>query len=96
MTSIPNNAVFVYSLDDLKMVGQVALPALKLPGHEAISAVANWVTFTPDVKDDLRVERRLAVGHRNRRRRHEGEGRRSGRRGAEAHQHPGDPRRLER
>jgi YVTN family beta-propeller protein len=29
---------------------QVALPALKLPGHEAISAVANWVTFTPDSK----------------------------------------------
>ena len=50
VTSIPNNAVFVYSLDDLKMIGQVALPALKLPGHEAISAVANWVTFTPDSK----------------------------------------------
>ena len=45
-----NNAVFVYSLDDLKLIGQVALPALKLPGHEAISAVANWVTFTPDGK----------------------------------------------
>ena len=42
--------MFVYSLDDLKMIGQVALPALKLPGHEAISAVANWVTFTPDSK----------------------------------------------
>ena len=50
VTSIPNNAVVVYSLDDLKMLGQVALPALKLPGHEAISAVANWVTFTPDAK----------------------------------------------
>jgi len=50
VTSIPNNAVFVYSLDDLKLAGQVALPALKLPGHDAISAVANWVTFTPDSK----------------------------------------------
>lgn len=50
VTSIPNNAVFVYSLDNLKMIGQVPLPALKLPGHEAISAVANWVTFTPDSK----------------------------------------------
>jgi YVTN family beta-propeller protein len=50
VTSIPNNAVAVYSLADLKMMGQVALPALKLPGHEAISAVANWVTFTPDSK----------------------------------------------
>jgi YVTN family beta-propeller protein len=50
VTSIPNNAVFVYLLDDLKMIGEVALPALKLPGHDAISAVANWVTFTPDAK----------------------------------------------
>jgi len=50
VTSIPNNAVFVYSREDLKLVGQVALPALKLPGHESISAVANWVTFTPDAK----------------------------------------------
>ena len=40
----------VYSLDDLKMIGEVALPALKVPGHDAISAVANWVTFTPDGK----------------------------------------------
>jgi YVTN family beta-propeller protein len=50
VTSIPNNAVFVYGLGDLKMVGEVALPAQKLPGHEAISSVANWVTFTPDSK----------------------------------------------
>ena len=50
VTSIPNNAVYVYSPADLKMTGQVALPALKLPGHDAISAVANWVTFTPDSK----------------------------------------------
>jgi YVTN family beta-propeller protein len=50
VTSIPNNAVFVYALEDLKPLGQVALPALKLPGHQPISAVANWVTFTPDSK----------------------------------------------
>jgi YVTN family beta-propeller protein len=50
VTSIPNNAVYVYSLDDLKLKGEVALPALKLPGHEPISSVANWVTFTPDSK----------------------------------------------
>jgi YVTN family beta-propeller protein len=48
VTSIPNNAVYVYSLEDLKLVGAVALPSLELPGHEPISAVANWVTFTPD------------------------------------------------
>jgi YVTN family beta-propeller protein len=50
VTSIPNNAVYVYSLEDLKLVGEVALPSLKLQGHEPISAVANWVTFTPDSK----------------------------------------------
>jgi YVTN family beta-propeller protein len=50
VTSIPNNAVYVYSLADLTLSGEVALPALKLPGHGAISAVANWVTFTPDSK----------------------------------------------
>ena len=50
VTSIPNNAVYVYSLADLALVGEVALPSLKLPGHRPISAVANWVTFTPDSK----------------------------------------------
>src|SRR3984893_14128526 len=50
VTSIPNNAVYVYSLADLALVGEVALPSLKLPGHRAISAVPNWLTFTPDSK----------------------------------------------
>src|SRR5437764_4608066 len=50
VTSIPNNAVFVYSLADLKLIGEVALPALKLAGHGPISAVPYWVTFTPDGK----------------------------------------------
>jgi YVTN family beta-propeller protein len=48
VTSIPNNSVFVYSLADLKQVGEVALPALKISGREQISSVPNWVTFTPD------------------------------------------------
>src|ERR1700726_1949088 len=50
VTSIPNNAVYVYSLAALALAGEVALPSLKLPGHGSISAVANWVTFTPDSK----------------------------------------------
>jgi YVTN family beta-propeller protein len=50
VTSIPNNAVYVYSLADLALTGEVALPSLKLPGHGSISAVANWVTFTADSK----------------------------------------------
>jgi YVTN family beta-propeller protein len=50
VTSIPNNAVYAYSLDDLHLRGEVALPALKLAGRPPISAAANWVTFTPDGK----------------------------------------------
>jgi len=50
VTSIPNNAVFVYALDDLRLLGQVALPDLRLPGRPPIGAVPNWVTFTPDSK----------------------------------------------
>jgi YVTN family beta-propeller protein len=48
VTSIPENAVFVYSLDDLKLLGHVGLPDLKLPGRSLGGAVPNWVTFTPD------------------------------------------------
>ena len=48
VTSIPNNAVYVYSLADLNLIGAVDLPAETLPGHKPFSAVANWVTFTPD------------------------------------------------
>jgi YVTN family beta-propeller protein len=50
VTSIPNNAVFVYALDDLRLLGQIALPDLRLPGRGPIAAVPNWVTFTPDSK----------------------------------------------
>ena len=48
VTSIPNNSVFVYSLADLKQLGEVALPVLKVPGREQMSSVPNWVTFTPN------------------------------------------------
>jgi YVTN family beta-propeller protein len=50
VTSIFANAVFAYSLPDLKLLGRVDLPALKLDGRAPISAVPNWVTFTPDSK----------------------------------------------
>ena len=42
--------MFVYSLDRPEAVGEVALPAFKLPGRKAIASVPNWVTFTPDSK----------------------------------------------
>ncbi len=50
VTSISANAVYAYSLPDLQPRGQVALPELKLAGRAPISAVPNWVTFTPDSK----------------------------------------------
>jgi YVTN family beta-propeller protein len=50
VTSIPQNAVFVYSLADLKLVGQIPLPELNLPGYPKGGSVANWVTFTGDGK----------------------------------------------
>jgi YVTN family beta-propeller protein len=52
VTSIPNNAVYEYSLADLKLIGKVDLPSETIAGHAApLSAIANWVTFTPDGKE---------------------------------------------
>ena len=52
VTSIPNNAVYAYDLATLQISGKVDLPAgPKTQGHDtAISAVPEWVTFTPDGK----------------------------------------------
>ena len=44
------NAVFAYSLPDLKPLGHVELPQLKLPGRDPIGAIPDWLTFTPDSK----------------------------------------------
>jgi YVTN family beta-propeller protein len=45
------NAAFVYSLPDLKLVGHVSMPELKIPGQShAFSAGPHWLTFTPDGK----------------------------------------------
>jgi YVTN family beta-propeller protein len=48
VTSIPQNAVFVYDLADMTLKGHVDLPTINVPGRKPISSVANWVTFTPD------------------------------------------------
>ena len=48
VTSIPQNAVFIYSTDDLSLLGHVDLPDLNLPGYPRGGSVANWVAFTPD------------------------------------------------
>ena len=50
VTSIPQNAVFVYDLTspELKLTDTIKLPDLQIPGTRLGGAVANWVTFTPD------------------------------------------------
>jgi len=50
VTSIPQNAIFAYSLADSTLAGRVALPELRLPGRSPGGAVPNWVTFAPDSK----------------------------------------------
>ncbi len=50
VTSILANAVIAYSLPDLKPIGRVGLPQIKVPGRDPMAAVPNWVTFTPDSK----------------------------------------------
>lgn len=44
------NAVFAYSLPDLKLLGHVSFPELKVPGHDPVGAIADWLTFMPDSK----------------------------------------------
>ena len=44
------NAVFKYSLPDLKLVGYSKLPEVRSPGRAATSSVPEWITFTPDSK----------------------------------------------
>jgi YVTN family beta-propeller protein len=52
VTSIPNNAVYEYALPGLTLIGKVDLPSETIAGHAApLSAVANWVTFTPDGRE---------------------------------------------
>jgi len=44
------NAVFKYSLPDLKLMGDVPLPEVHPAGHAPTGSVPEWITFTPDGK----------------------------------------------
>jgi YVTN family beta-propeller protein len=44
------NAVFKYSLPDLKLMGHATLPEVHSPGRAPTGAVPEWITFTPDSK----------------------------------------------
>jgi YVTN family beta-propeller protein len=48
--SRPANAVFVYALPDLKLLGHVSLPETVVPGKPNRGGGPAWVTFTPDSK----------------------------------------------
>jgi len=44
------NAVFKYSLPELKLLGYATLPEVHPLGHSPTGAVPEWITFTPDSK----------------------------------------------
>jgi YVTN family beta-propeller protein len=46
--SIIDNAVFAYSLPDLRLLGHVSMPVRKRSGQPPIGASPYWITFTPD------------------------------------------------
>jgi YVTN family beta-propeller protein len=50
VNSVLANAVFVYSLPELKVLGYATLPSVEVPGRHPVGAVADWLTFAPDSK----------------------------------------------
>jgi YVTN family beta-propeller protein len=44
------NAVFAYSLPDIKLLGHVSLPELRIPGKKPQTGSPAWITLTPDGK----------------------------------------------
>jgi len=50
VNSVLANAIFEYSLPDLKLLGHVALPQVEPLGRPATGSVPEWITFTPDGK----------------------------------------------
>ncbi|PYX10254.1 MAG: hypothetical protein DMG85_08220 [Acidobacteria bacterium] len=50
MNSTFANAVFAYSLPELKLIGSVELTEVHPLGRAPSGAVPEWITFTPDSK----------------------------------------------
>jgi YVTN family beta-propeller protein len=48
VNSVLANAVFEYSLPDLKLMGHTALPEVKNQAGASSGSVPEWITFTPD------------------------------------------------
>jgi YVTN family beta-propeller protein len=51
VNSTARNVVYAYSLPDLKYLGYVQLPTVKLPGKDLpLGSSPDWMTFSPDSK----------------------------------------------
>jgi YVTN family beta-propeller protein len=50
VNSVLANAVFAYSLPDLKLIGHADLPTLEVPGRHLVGSTPDWLTFAPDSK----------------------------------------------
>jgi YVTN family beta-propeller protein len=50
VNSILDNAVFAYSLPDLRLLGHVSLPVRERPGQPPLGARPTWISLTPDSK----------------------------------------------
>jgi len=50
VNSTLSNAVFKYSLPDLRLIGHSALPEVHPLGHAPTGAIPEWIAFTPDSK----------------------------------------------
>jgi hypothetical protein len=53
VNSVLANAIFEYSLPDLKLLGHADLPVVERPGKPSSGAVPEWITFTPDNKPSM-------------------------------------------
>ena len=50
VASTEANAVFVYSLPDLILIGHASLPEIRRPDQSVLGSVPEWIAFTPDSK----------------------------------------------
>jgi YVTN family beta-propeller protein len=50
VASTAANAVFAYSLPDLRLLDHVSLPVIERPDGSKAGSVPEWITFTPDGK----------------------------------------------
>jgi YVTN family beta-propeller protein len=50
VNSVLANAVFAYSLPDVKLIGHADLPTLDVAGRSPVGSTPDWLTFAPDSK----------------------------------------------